>query len=163
RDDDLLERRFRTSGLLPLLRASSDARVIVVTTGGIYTQAVRLDDVEWRDRPYNGALAYAQAKRIQVALVREWARRFADAGISFNAMHPGWADTPGLADSLPGFHRFMKPLLRTPQEGADTIAWLATTPVLGAPGGRLYLDRRPAPVRPHAPDSVETRRSSCGA
>ena len=134
-----------TSGLLPLLRASGDARVIAVTTGGIYTQAVRLDDVEWRDRPYNGALAYAQAKRIQVALVREWARRFADAGISFNAMHPGWTDTPGLADSLPGFYRFMKPLLRTPEEGADTIGWLATTPALPPPGGKLYLDRRPRP------------------
>ena len=39
----------------------------------------------------------------------------------------------------------MKPLLRTPEQGADTIAWLATTPTLIAPGGRLYLDRRPRP------------------
>jgi dehydrogenase/reductase SDR family member 12 len=133
------------SGLLPLLRRSGGARVIAVTSGGMYTQPVDLDDLEWRDRPYNGARAYAQAKRIQVALVREWARRYPGAGVSFNAMHPGWADTPGLADSLPGFYRAMKPLLRTPEQGADTIAWLATTPTLPAPGGRLYLDRRPRP------------------
>jgi len=60
-------------------------------------------------------------------------------------MHPGWADTPGLAESLPGFYRYMKPLLRTAQEGADTIAWLATTLALPPPGGKLYLDRRPRP------------------
>jgi len=123
-------------GLLPLLRRSGDARVIAVTSGGMYTQPVALDDLEWRSRPYNGTRAYAQAKRIQVALVREWARRYPAAGVSFNAMHPGWADTPGLADSLPGFYRLMKPLLRTPEQGADTIAWLATTPTLPAPGGR---------------------------
>ena len=132
-------------GLLPLLRQSGDGRVVAVTSGGMYTQPVDLADLEWRNRPYNGARVYAQAKRIQVALVREWARRFAGAGVSFNAMHPGWADTPGLADSLPGFYRLMKPLLRTPEQGADTIAWLATTPTLAAPGGRLYLDRRPRP------------------
>jgi len=134
-----------TGGLLPLLRRSGDGRVVAVTSGGMYTQPVDLADLEWRNRPYNGARVYAQAKRIQVALVREWARRFAGAGVSFDAMHPGWADTPGLADSLPGFYRLMKPLLRTPEQGADTIAWLATTPTLAAPGGRLYLDRRPRP------------------
>ncbi len=46
---------------------------------------------------------------------------------------------------MPGFYRLMKPLLRTPEQGADTIGWLATTPTLAAPGGRLYLDRRPRP------------------
>jgi hypothetical protein len=39
----------------------------------------------------------------------------------------------------------MKPLLRTPQEGADTILWLATSAELQAPGGKLYLDRRARP------------------
>ena len=132
-------------GLLPLLERSGDGRVISVTSGGMYTQAVHVDDLEWRHRPYNGALAYAQAKRIQVTLIREWARRLPNAGVSFNVMHPGWADTPGLAASLPRFYRLMKPLLRTPEQGADTIAWLATTPTLPTPGGRLYLDRRPRP------------------
>ena len=133
------------SGLLPLLRRSADARVIAVTSGGMYTQPVRLDDLEWHRRTYNGTRAYSQAKRIQVALIREWARRYPDAGVSFSSMHPGWADTPGLEESLPGFYRLMKPLLRTPEQGADTIVWLATTPTLPAPGGRLYLDRRPRP------------------
>jgi NAD(P)-dependent dehydrogenase (short-subunit alcohol dehydrogenase family) len=132
-------------GLLPLLRASGDARVIAVSSGGMYTQAVDLDDLQSRNGIYSGSLAYARAKRIQVALVREWAHRLASAGIAVNAMHPGWADTPGLASSLPGFHRLMRPLLRTPDDGIDTILWLATTRARPRPTGKLFLDRA---VRP---------------
>ena len=60
-------------------------------------------------------------------------------------MHPGWADTPGLAESLPGFYRAMRPVLRTPAEGVDTIVWLAADPAGAATSGPLYLDRRPRP------------------
>ena len=56
-------------------------------------------------------------------------------------MHPGWADTPGLASSLPAFHRLMRSLLRTPEDGVDTILWLATTEAPLRPSGKLYLDR----------------------
>jgi dehydrogenase/reductase SDR family protein 12 len=134
-----------TEQLMPLLRAGRAARVIAVTSGGMYTQSVRLDDLHWRKRRFSGPLAYAQSKRIQVALMREWARQTADSGVAFNAMHPGWSDTPGLAESLPRFHRLLKPLLRTPDEGVDTIVWLATSADVVPPGGNLYLDRR---VRP---------------
>jgi NAD(P)-dependent dehydrogenase (short-subunit alcohol dehydrogenase family) len=134
-----------TSLLVPLLRAAPAGRVIAVTSGGMYTQSVRIDDLQWRDRPFSGPRVYAQAKRIQVALVREWARRLDGSSVSVNAMHPGWADTPGLAESLPRFRGLMRPLLRTPEEGADTIVWLATTGAIDPPGGRLYLDRRPRP------------------
>jgi hypothetical protein len=60
-------------------------------------------------------------------------------------MHPGWADTPGVSASLPGFYGAMGPLLRTPSEGADTIVWLAAEADPGASNGRLFLDRRPRP------------------
>jgi NAD(P)-dependent dehydrogenase (short-subunit alcohol dehydrogenase family) len=121
------------------------SRIVAVTSGGMYTQAVRLDDLQYEREPWSGARAYAQAKRIQVALMREWDQRLAAAGIhvTVNAMHPGWADTPGLAEALPGFYRRMQPILRSPAEGADTIVWLASRP--GAGGGKLYLDRRPRP------------------
>lgn len=134
-----------TRGLLPLLTQSPDGRVISVTSGGMYTQRVDFDDLQWQSRPFSGPRAYAQAKRVQVALMREWARRLARSTVSFNAMHPGWVDTPGLAESLPGFYELMRPLLRTPDEGIDTLTWLATSHDVQPPGGRLYLDRRPRP------------------
>lgn len=132
------------AGLMPLLDRTSGARVISVTSGGMYAQGLDLADLAGATKPYDGTRAYARAKRAQVALIREWARRH-PAGVTFNAMHPGWADSPGLAASLPGFYRFMGPLLRSPDEGADTIVWLASDPAAASQTGRLFLDRRPRP------------------
>jgi NAD(P)-dependent dehydrogenase (short-subunit alcohol dehydrogenase family) len=133
------------AALLPLMARTPGSRIVSVTSGGMYTQPVHLDDLQYESEPWSGSRAYARAKRIQVTVMREWDRRLAAAGIdvTINAMHPGWADTPGLAEALPGFYRRMRPILRTPAEGADTIVWLATRP--GAGGGKLYLDRRPRP------------------
>ena len=104
-------------GLLPLLARTPGSRVIAVTSGGQYAQAIDLDDLEYCRGAYDGTRAYARAKRAQVSLIREWARRLGAAGIRFNSMHPGWADTPGLSEALPGFARLMGPLLRTPARG----------------------------------------------
>jgi NAD(P)-dependent dehydrogenase (short-subunit alcohol dehydrogenase family) len=132
------------AGLLPLLEASS-ARVVSVVSGGLYAQALDLDDLQTRHGTYDGTRAYARAKRASLTLAREWARRAGGRGIRFNAMHPGWVDTPGLADALPTFHGIMRPLLRDPGQGIDTTLWLATDPDAGERGGQLFLDRRARP------------------
>ncbi len=134
-----------TSGLLPLLRETDGARVIGVTSGGMYALPLDLDDLQLTAGPYDGARAYARAKRAQVTLMREWARRSSGSGITFNVMHPGWADTPGLEQMLPGFYRAMRPMLRDLDEAADTIVWLAADPAAAVWNGRLFLDRRPRP------------------
>ena len=133
------------AGLLPLLQRTGSARVISVTSGGMYAQPLEVDDLDWARRAWNGARAYAQAKRAQVVLTREWARRLPAQDVTFNAMHPGWADTPGLSASLPGFSRVMGPLLRTPADGVDTALWLAADPEVAGRTGGLYLDRRARP------------------
>jgi NAD(P)-dependent dehydrogenase (short-subunit alcohol dehydrogenase family) len=141
--------------LLPLLVHSPDARIIAVTSGGMYTQALPLDDLGYEQGTYSGPRAYARAKRAQVALVREWARRLRERGVVVNAMHPGWAATPGLAASLPGFSRLIGRYLRSPSQGVDTILWLAAAPDARSRTGRLFLDRR---VRPF--DRVPSTRLS---
>jgi NAD(P)-dependent dehydrogenase (short-subunit alcohol dehydrogenase family) len=110
----------------------------------MYTQALPLDDLMFERGTYSAARAYARAKRAQVALMREWSRRL-EGQVTVTAMHPGWADTPGLAEALPAFHRWMGGLLRTPEEGADTLLWLVAAPRDQITSGRLYLDRRPRP------------------
>ncbi|MEO8437569.1 MAG: SDR family NAD(P)-dependent oxidoreductase [Chloroflexota bacterium] len=132
-------------GLLPLLEGTIGARVIAVTSGGQYAQALDLDDLQYRRGAYDGARAYARAKRAQVTLIREWARRLGPTGVRFDSMHPGWAATPGLSEALPGFAQAMGPLLRTPAEGTDTLIWLATARERDAPAGTLWLDRRRRP------------------
>lgn len=131
--------------LLPRLLEGTDPRVVAVTSGGQYTQALPLDDLQFERGGYDGPRAYARAKRAQVTLAREWARR--TPRLKIDAMHPGWADTPGLEASLPGFRRLMGGLLRTPRQGIDTAIWLAASPAGAGPSGsgRLYLDRRARP------------------
>jgi NAD(P)-dependent dehydrogenase (short-subunit alcohol dehydrogenase family) len=149
-----------TAGLLPLLDRTPGSRVVSVTSGGMYAQRLDLADLTGAAQPYDGTRAYARAKRAQVALMREWARRHEES-VSFVAMHPGWADSPGLAASLPSFHRIMGPLLRSPGQGADTIVWLAADPAASGANGQLYLDRRPRPfdrVRATRLSAVERRR-----
>lgn len=143
------------TALLPLLRQTRMARVIAVTSGGMYLQRLDLDDLEWERRPFDGPRAYAHAKRAQVALMREWARRIPGDEVTFNAMHPGWADTPGISAALPGFYARMDPILRTPAEGVDTTIWLAADPAPAGITGRVFLDRR---IRPY--DRVPFTRTS---
>ncbi|MDX8141938.1 SDR family NAD(P)-dependent oxidoreductase [Lentzea sp. BCCO 10_0061] len=134
-----------TDLLRPLLAASQDPRVVLVSSGGMYTQRLRADDPEYREGDYRGATAYARTKRMQVTLAPLLTERYAQDGIGVHAMHPGWADTPGVAGSLPGFHQLTKTFLRTAEEGADTIVWLAATSP--APrSGQFWHDRRARPT-----------------
>ncbi len=129
--------------LRPLLEASAPSRVIVVASGGMYSQPLDVDALDPDPASFDGTKAYARCKRAQVVLAEEWSQRLLASGVAVNAMHPGWADTPGLRHALPGFSRIVGPLLRTPEEGADTIVWLAASPDAAALGGQFFLDRRP--------------------
>jgi NAD(P)-dependent dehydrogenase (short-subunit alcohol dehydrogenase family) len=134
-----------TDLLAPSLEAEGDGRVVFVSSGGMYTQPLRSDDPEYtRSDDYSGAKAYSRTKRMQVALAELWADRLRGRGIAVDSMHPGWADTPGVRESLPRFRALTKPLLRTPQEGADTTVWLLARNVEDT--GLLWHDRRPRPT-----------------
>ena len=137
-----------TELLLPALRTAAPSRVITVSSAGMYTQRLDPSTLEMSPSGYRGVTAYARAKRAQVALSREWARRAGPAGVAFHAMHPGWAATPGITAALPGFSRLMRPLLRSPHQGADTIVWLATAPAGQLGSGCFWHDRRPRPEYP---------------
>jgi NAD(P)-dependent dehydrogenase (short-subunit alcohol dehydrogenase family) len=125
------------------LRASPDARLIYVSSGGMYTQRLRLEDPHWDARPYDGVTAYAQTKRMQVILAEMWAEYFRGSAVSVQAMHPGWAETPSVQHSLPRFYRLTKAILRTKEQGADTVLWLAACPSLARHPGAFWFDRQP--------------------
>jgi dehydrogenase/reductase SDR family protein 12 len=132
-----------TERLLPLLGVSAPSRVITMTSGGMYSQRFALDQLVMNEKDYDGATAYARAKRAQVVLTHEWQRRYGPLGVDFHVVHPGWADTPGLATGLPAFARVARPLLRSAADGADTLVWLAGSSERTPEGGHLWLDRRP--------------------
>ncbi len=131
--------------LTELLRgplAAASGRVVLVSSGGMYAQRLPVDDPEYLRGDYSGTKAYARTKRIQVALLPLLQQRWGPDAITVAAMHPGWANTPGVTDSLPGFDKVMRPLLRDAHQGADTIVWLAATEP-APPGGLFWHDRSP--------------------
>jgi dehydrogenase/reductase SDR family member 12 len=128
-----------TTMLLPRLAASAPARVVTVTSGGMYSQKLDVDRLESPD-DYRPSVAYARAKRAQVTLTHEWGRRLHGRGIHHHAVHPGWALTPGVERSLPVFRKVTGPILRDPREGADSIVWLALSDEVTG-DGQLWHDR----------------------
>ncbi len=135
-----------TNLLTPLLEKSAPARVVNVSSGGMYTQRIHVEDLESANGAFDGATAYARTKRAQVILTEQWAERLARIGVVVHAMHPGWVDTPGLESSLPRFYGATKWLLRTPQEGADTIVWLGAAAEPARCTGGFWHDRRERPT-----------------
>lgn len=142
-----------TRACLAKLRAAHDPRVVWVSSGGMYAERLSLTDSLQPPEPFDGVRAYALAKRAQVVLTQHWASEAPE--VSFYAMHPGWAETPGVRTSLPAFHTVTQRWLRTPDEGADTAVWLAAAKTLPVPSGAFVFDRAEAP-RHILPDTEAT-------
>ena len=112
----LLSPYVLTERLHPLLCKAESPRIVNVLSGGMYTQRIAVDDLQSRRGNYSGSVAYARAKRGLMILT-----------------------------ALPGFHRLTKPLLRTPEEGADTAVWLAASTEAAKVSGKFWLDREQHP------------------
>ena len=136
-----------THGLRSALERANGARIVWVSSGGMLTRRLNLKDPQWLDREYDGVDAYAETKRAQVVLAELWAEEFEDSTVDVNSMHPGWANTPAVAESLPRFHRATEAILRTPAEGADTVVWLAASSAAARRTGKFFFDRQT--VRTH--------------
>lgn len=149
-----------THELRPLLRDAASpvvaSRVVFVSSGGMYTASLHTDDPEFRKGRYSGGAAYARTKRMQVVLAELLAEELAADGVVVHSMHPGWADTPGVATSMPGFHRVTRPLLRSSEQGADTVVWLLAGSQAGLCSGAFWHDRAPRPTH-YLPRSGVTR------
>lgn len=134
-----------TEALLP--RLTEGGRVINVVSGGMYLQGLKPSDwqSDWQfeKERYDGAKAYARAKRALMAYTQDWAARYPT--LQMSAMHPGWAATPGVEKSLPAFNKKMQKHLRDSQMGADTMVWLASTSTT-LPSGQLWFDRQAVPT-----------------
>ncbi|CAB1450703.1 unnamed protein product [Pleuronectes platessa] len=134
-----------TKSLIPLLEKSADPRVISVSSGGMLVQKLRTGNLQSDMGRYDGTMVYAQHKRQQVVLTEQLAKTHTN--IHFSVMHPGWVDTPAVANAMPDFHRSMKESLRTPEQGADTVVWLAVSEATAKnPSGRFYQDRKMVPT-----------------
>jgi len=135
-----------TQLLIPVLERSPPSRIVNVSSGGMYAQKLRVDDLQSEQGDFDGPTVYARTKRAEVVLTELWAQRLAGTGVTAHAMHPGWADTAGVRSSLPRFYRVTRPLLRSPDQGADTIVWLGAAAEPADSSGGFWHDRRRRPT-----------------
>jgi NAD(P)-dependent dehydrogenase (short-subunit alcohol dehydrogenase family) len=149
---------FLTSELLrPLLEAAPSARIVNVAShlaGGL-----DLEDVEYRRRPYDGRAAYAQSKQADRMLSWALARRLAGRSITVNALHPGFVASEIFAKGG-GWRSLLASLAarlggRSPEQGADTVVYLATSSVVEGMSGLYWADRRQHLCRFRDPDAEE--------
>ncbi|TVU08012.1 hypothetical protein EJB05_41394, partial [Eragrostis curvula] len=163
---------FLTELVMPLLeKAAPDARVITVSSGGMYAEPLN-KDLQFNDGKFNGKQQFSRNKRVQVAVTEWWSEKYRDKGVGFYSMHPGLVDTPGVAKSLPESSEKLSGHLRSNEEGADTVMWLALQPKEKLGTGAFYFDRAEAPkhlkfagtVESHAQihSIVDNIRSICG-
>jgi NAD(P)-dependent dehydrogenase (short-subunit alcohol dehydrogenase family) len=88
------------------------------------------------------------------------AERLRGRGVVVHAMHPGWVDTEGVRRWMPVFRKLTRPIIRTPDQGADTIVWLGGAPEAAERTGLFWHDRAPRPTHYRlgaSPDSEAAR------
>lgn len=133
------------TGLWPALTAAGNARIVSVSSSAHLRAPVDLDDIHFTRRTYNPAVAYGQAKTATVLFAVEATRRWADDGITANAVMPGGVRSTHHGDrDLDAAVRW-----KTAAQGAATSVMVATAPQLEGVGGRYFEDC--APARPHRP------------
>ncbi len=133
---NLLAPWWLTRALAP--RMAPGSRVVFVTSGGAYTR--RFSTAALTPRRYDGLTLYADTKRALLVASRALSAEFPH--LSCSVTHPGWVDTPIVRANLPRFHRALGRTLRAPEQGADTLVWLAAAD--RAMTG-FWFDRAPAP------------------
>lgn len=136
-----------TALLLPQLARAAPARVVHVSSTLMFGQRLDVEAFLNPDaRDYTPLRAYMASKRAQAALSEVWAHRLAASGITSNCMLPGVAWTPGAARAFPRLVRLSAPLLRTADEGADTMIWLSVARAVERETGKLWFDRQALPA-----------------
>ena len=133
-----------TALLIPVMESGS--RVVNVSSGGAYTVAPRVNDLNFDEiTEYDGTKFYAVAKRNQILMTEMLAEKFKEQGILFNSMHPGWSDTTAVQTAMPDFHKQNAHMLRDPAQGADTVIWLTASPAVKDKTGLFWFDREAVP------------------
>src|SRR5215217_3196774 len=135
-----------TKLLLDMLKASAPSRIVNVASGEQRNGTIDFDDLQG-EKGYKGAKAYSQSKLATVLFTYELARRLEGTGITANCLHPGVVGT-NLGSGVSGIFGFtvraLTPLMKSPEKGAETSVYLASSPEVEGSSGGYFVKKAEA-------------------
>jgi retinol dehydrogenase 12 len=153
-----------TQELLDLVKGAPAGRVVNVSSEAHRSGRMRWDDLEFR-RGYSGFAAYGQSKLANILFTRELSRRLIGTGVTANSLHPGVvytgfgqnsADSSGRLIGL--IYQFMRPFIKSEEQGAQTSIYLAASPEVAGISGRYFDNEKPSRPTPQALDDAAAAR-----
>lgn len=157
-----------TELLLDRLRASAPSRIVMVGAHAHHLVRSGLDFGDLQsERSYRTMLAYGRSKLAAMYYTTALAERLDGSGVTVNGMHPGVVNTnfavslgatPVTRRLLTSAYAVARHFMRSPEKGADTVVWLASSPEAEGVTGGYFVDRKPAEVSQAARDRDAARR-----
>jgi retinol dehydrogenase-14 len=150
-----------TDLLLDRLKASAPARIVTVSSGAQSMGKVNFDDLQG-EHGYSGQQAYNQSKLANVMFTYELARRLDGSGVTATVLHPGVVRTRFAADDPSPMWRvvlpLIRPLLKSPEKGAATSIYLASSPEVEGVTGEYFVNRKPRTSSKSSYDQADAAR-----
>jgi retinol dehydrogenase-14 len=150
-----------TGLLLDRLIASAPARIVTVSSGAQSLGKIDFDDL-MGERKYSGQQAYNQSKLANVMFTYELARRLEGTGVTATVLHPGVTSTGfGAEDMARGWGpliALMRPFMKSPERGAETPIYLASSPEAEGVSGRYFANRKAKKSHASSYDAATTGR-----
>jgi NAD(P)-dependent dehydrogenase (short-subunit alcohol dehydrogenase family) len=135
-----------TNLLLDVLKASAPSRIVNVASADHSNGTIDFDDLQG-EKGYKGAKAYSQSKLANVLFTYELARRLEGTGVTANCLHPGVVGTnfgSGVSGVFGFMVRALRPLMKSPEKGAETSIYLASSPEVEGLSGRYFVKKAEA-------------------
>ena len=149
-----------TEALRDKLVASAPARIVSTSSTAHQGASLDFDDLQ-SAKGYGGLKVYGRSKLANILFTRELARRLAGTGVTANCLHPGVVATR-FGSSSGGFAGlvipFLRPFFLSPEKGADTIVYLASSPEVAKTTGEYFVKRKIAEPSAAARDDAAAKR-----
>jgi NAD(P)-dependent dehydrogenase (short-subunit alcohol dehydrogenase family) len=149
-----------TNLLLDIIKASAPARIVSVASEAHQGGRINFDDLQGKTK-YSPWRAYQQSKLANVLFTRQLARRLQGTGVTANALHPGYVKTEIFrAEGFAGWllRRAADLFAITPEQGAQTSVYLATSPEVEDVSGQYFARQEPVASSPESQDEAAASR-----
>lgn len=146
--------------LLDTIKSTPGARIVNVSSNAHQSARINFDALE-KVSSYNGFVAYGQSKLANVLFTYELARRLEGTGITCNALHPGVVATNIANQGLSFFtvfFRLFSPFFKSPESGAATSLYLASSPDVAGTTGKYFADKSEKKSSPRSHDESTAKR-----